>query len=415
MPVTPAELAQRLRAAREAAGLTQDAVAAVLALARPAIAELEAGRRRVTSLELSKLAGLYGRDLKELLAPDFAGEDPLRAMFRAQPALEITEELRQTLLLWRQRARVLTDLETKLELPRRLCTAGPYPSAPLSSRWSAIQQGEQLAAEERARLGLGRAPVPDLPMLLESQGIRTAVVPLDEQVSGLTLQERGQDLLILINARHAATRHRFSFAHEYAHVLIDRERGSVISRAEERDELIEIRANAFAAGFLMPSDGVMECVRELGKGRGSRESAMVFDDSMDAPLRVEGRAAPRSQELQSYDAELAASYFGVSRIAMIYRFKTLGLITQRQLDALRAAEERRWHDEAGQSSSSVDVGRGALSAFQQRFRATALEAYRRELISLGKLRELGRLIDLPEVEMDRLEEEGEVTHQSTEA
>lgn len=411
MSVTPEELARRLRAAREAVGLTQEAVAEVLGAARPVVAEIEAARRRVTSLELAKLAGLYGRDLQELLAPSFSDDDPLRAMFRAQPSLDLGAELRTTLLLWRRRARALTDLEAQLDLPRRLCTAGPYPSAPLTSRWNAIQQGELLAVEERARLGLGRAPAPDLPMLLESQGIRTAIVPLEDQISGLTLQERGQDLLILINQQHAETRHRFSFAHEYAHVLIDRERGSVISRAEDRDELIEMRANSFAAGFLMPSEGVIEFVRELGKGRGSRESAMVFDDSMETPLRVEGRAPPRSQELQTYDAELAANYFGVSRIAMIYRFKTLGLITQRQLEPLRATEERRWQEElAAQTAESPGGGPPDLTAFQRRFRATALEAYRREIISRGKLLELGRLTGLSEAGLDRLKRDAEAAH-----
>ncbi|MBL0178923.1 MAG: ImmA/IrrE family metallo-endopeptidase [Gemmatimonadetes bacterium] len=402
MPISPEILGQRLRSAREAVGLTQESSAAALELSRPAISELEAGRRRVSSLELARLAQLYGREATELLAPAFSEADPLRALFRAQPSLELNDELRQILLAWRHRARALTDLEAKLELPRRLCTAGQYPGNALSSRWDAIQQGERLAEEERARLGLGRAPAPELPMLLESQGVRTALVPLPDDISGLTLQERAQDLMILVNAGHATTRHRFSFAHEYAHVLIDRERGSIVSRAGDRDELIEMRANSFAAGFLMPPDGVIEFVRELGKGRGSRDSAMVFDESLGSPLRVEGRAAPGSQDLQTYDAELAARYFGVSRIAMIYRFKTLGLIKQPHLEALRAAEELRWQVEIEQEKQQPRASSSDLTAFQQRFRTTALEAYRREIISRGKLVELGHLIELREVAMAAL-------------
>lgn len=402
MPISPEVLGQRLRSAREAVGLTQETSAEALDLSRPAISELEAGRRRVSSLELARLAQLYGREPTELLAEDFSEADPLRALFRAQPSFELNAELRQVLLLWRQRARALTDLEAKLELPRRLCTAGQYPGNPLSSRWDAIKQGERLAGEERARLGLGRAPAPDLPMLLESQGVRTALVRLPEDISGLTLQERSQDLMILVNENHAPTRHRFSFAHEYAHVLIDRERGSIVSRAGDRDELIEMRANSFAAGFLMPADGVLEFVRELGKGRGSRESAMVFDDSTGSPLRVEGRAAPGSQDLQTYDADLAARYFGVSRIAMIYRFKTLGLIKQPHLEALRAVEERRWQEEIEHDKQQPKATPSELTAFQQRFRTTVLEAYRREIISHGKLVELGYLIELGQIAMDKL-------------
>ncbi|MBK7594212.1 MAG: hypothetical protein IPJ11_02920 [Gemmatimonadetes bacterium] len=152
----------------------------------------------------------------------------------------------------------------------------------------------------------------------------------------------------------------------------------------------------------MPPDGVIEFVRELGKGRGSRDSAMVFDESLGSPLRVEGRAAPGSQDLQTYDAELAARYFGVSRIAMIYRFKTLGLIKQPHLEALRAAEELRWQVEIEQEKQQPRASSSDLTAFQQRFRTTALEAYRREIISRGKLVELGHLIELREVAMAAL-------------
>ncbi len=396
MPVSPEELGRRLRSAREAVGLTQDDAATHLGIARPAVVLVEAGKRGVSSLELDRLAGLYGRDIKDFLAPEYSDDEALHAVFRAQPGFEIGSDLRKTLLSWRRKARALTDLEAVLEIPRRLCTAGPYASAPLTSRWNAIQQGERLAEEERGRLGLGRAPVGDLPTLLESQGIRTAIEPLPDNVSGLTLQERGQDLLILVNGSHAVTRHRFSFAHECAHVLIDRDRGSVVSRVEDRDELVEMRANSFAAGFLMPAEGVLEFVRDLGKGQGSREIAVVYDDSEAEPVRVEGRTAPGSQALQMYDVIQAADFFGVSRIAMIYRFKTLRLIKQPEVDALRAAEERRWGEELEKlvGDGTQETREGAPSAFQRRFISTALEAYRRELVSGGKLAELGRLIEL---------------------
>ncbi len=404
MPISSEDLCRRLKTAREAAGLTQADAAKHVNLPRPAIVEIEAGRRRVTGLELARFGTLYGRELAELLAPDFANEDELHALFRAQPDFQLDTDLRGKLMDWRRRVRSLTNLEALLDAPRRACTARSYRGSPLSTRWNAIQQGERLAEDERGRLGLGRAPVPDLPTLLESQGIRTAVAPLRDDISGLTLQDGNGDILIMVNGNHAPARHRFSFAHEYAHVLIDRDRGSIVSRAEDRDELIEMRANSFAAGFLMPLEGVLEFVRDLGKGQGSRESAVVFDDSADEPLRVEGRAAPGSQDLQMYDAIQAAAYFGVSRIAMIYRFKTLGLIKQRQLEELRAAEEARWADELAKlvGDGVADPPPSTPSAFQRRFAATALEAFRRELISRGKLREMAELIELDAEQQERL-------------
>lgn len=53
------DLAQRLRSAREHAGLSQGQVAKLLGMHRPTISEIEAGRRKVSSDEISKFAEAY--------------------------------------------------------------------------------------------------------------------------------------------------------------------------------------------------------------------------------------------------------------------------------------------------------------------------------------------------------------------
>lgn len=62
--MTPKEnarpMAERLREAREASGLTQGQVAKKLALHRPTVSEIEAGRRKVSAQELEKFAAIYG-------------------------------------------------------------------------------------------------------------------------------------------------------------------------------------------------------------------------------------------------------------------------------------------------------------------------------------------------------------------
>ena len=52
-------IAFRLREARKLAGLSQSQVAGLLDLHRPAISEMEAGRRKVTAEEIIVLAELY--------------------------------------------------------------------------------------------------------------------------------------------------------------------------------------------------------------------------------------------------------------------------------------------------------------------------------------------------------------------
>lgn len=47
-------------------------------------------------------------------------------------------------------------------------------------------------------------------------------------------------------------------------MLIDRDRANAASRTENRAELLEVRANAFAAEFLMPAEGILQFVHALG-------------------------------------------------------------------------------------------------------------------------------------------------------
>lgn len=57
-----AEIAARLRMARETAGLSQGQVAKRLGMHRPTVSEIEAGRRRVSAEEITQFADLYGID-----------------------------------------------------------------------------------------------------------------------------------------------------------------------------------------------------------------------------------------------------------------------------------------------------------------------------------------------------------------
>lgn len=63
-------VAARLRDARLAVGLTQADTATALGISRPAVAALEKGSRKVTGLELRRLARLYQRSVGWLLGDD---------------------------------------------------------------------------------------------------------------------------------------------------------------------------------------------------------------------------------------------------------------------------------------------------------------------------------------------------------
>lgn len=403
MPITQQELGRRIRAAREACRMTQDEAARYIDVSRPSFVQIEAGHRSVSSLELDRLAYLFGRDIRELVADAFVEDDALAALFRAQADVAgqpaVLETLRECLAVGRE----LGNLERLVGIDRALTAASSHPLPPPTTRWEAIRQGEQIADEERRRLGLGVAPLPELTELLESQGMRTWLVDLPDDVSGLTLSDRQSGTFVVVNRVHHPLRRRFSFAHEYAHVVIDRDRFGMISRASSRDDLVEVRANAFAASLLMPEEGVRQLVARLGKGKPSRVHAEVFDEA--GLLSVEGRSKPGTQSLQLYDVVALAHQLGVSRPSMLYRLRNLRFVTEAELAQLKASDDagkgRALAEQLG--LSEPDRGR-TRSPLAHRVLGLALEAFRRDEISRGKLRELAKMVGLSPKDVDRLVE-----------
>ena len=64
----PRVLGARLQDARRARGLTQQAVADRLGIARTTLVAIEKGERRILPDELIKLAAIYGRPVSEFVA-----------------------------------------------------------------------------------------------------------------------------------------------------------------------------------------------------------------------------------------------------------------------------------------------------------------------------------------------------------
>jgi Zn-dependent peptidase ImmA (M78 family) len=312
----------------------------------------------------------------------------------------VLSKLRECMALGRE----LTDLERLVGIDRDVTTVASYPLPAPRSSWEAPQQGQRLAEEERRRLGLGVGPAPNIAEILETQGVRTGLVDLPEDVSGLTLSDKNVGLFVVANKRHHVLRRRFSFTHEYCHIVADGDRFGLVSKTSERDSLLEVRANAFAANFLMPEEGVLQFVAGLGKGKPSRFYGEVFDGN--SSLKVEGRSEPQSQNIQLYDVVQMAHHFEVSRSAAIYRLRRLRLITDSEREHLQALDDagkgRHIAQFFGLSEPNHEEAR---NEFKHRFLGLALEAYRREEISMGKLKELSAMVELSSRDLERLMEE----------
>ena len=187
-----------------------------------------------------------------------------------------------------------------------------------------------------------------------------------------------------------------------AAALLDGDRVGTVSRSADRGTLLEVRANAFAAAFLMPAERVHGLLACLGKGRPARQVVEVYDE--EAVVRGRHRARRGPQPVQIFGVVQLAHVFGVSTQAALYRLRSLRLVREEEFDRLRLQIEQgvdrtargimRLPDPEAQYPPHTEL--------HGRFMALAVAAYQQELISRAKLMELVTLARVPEREVLRL-------------
>lgn len=308
MALSREQIAARLRQHRESLGLTQAAVAAELGVHRPTISEIEAGRRAVTAEELYRLSALYGVSVSDVLAetPSEAAEAAELLALRSDDADSPSARLALR--------RFVADRKAEYELEELLGLEHPALAAirreALRPRgvMDAVQQGESLATLERRQLGLGAEPVGSILHLLAHQGVRIGplrALPSD-RIDGVYFESADLGPCVGVNWRDGdwtGGRAAFTAAHEYAHVILRDRASEVFHLAPGERDLQEVRANAFAAAFLMPADGL----RAYFSGKG-----LVRGESL--------------THLAPADVVRAMDHFGVSRSALLFRLRNLELI-----------------------------------------------------------------------------------------
>jgi transcriptional regulator with XRE-family HTH domain len=386
-------VATNLRKARENRGLSQAAVAKKLRLSRSLVAQIDLANRPVTADELAKFADLYGTPAVELTETHVATDDLVRgALLNLAPALLKEFDLQSQIRGVLGSLKEATHLERLLERP---APTGPPTYALPSPRTlvDAIRQGEEIAAQERQRLGLRDAPLPQLSDLCAAQGVPVFALKLPDEVSGLFIADASVGFAIVVNLTHNAVRQRLSIAHVYAHAVCGPIGTIRICTNANAKELIERRAAAFSAAFLLPAAGVARTVHRLGKGQPSRQKYWAFDAASEQSVRAEERSRPGSQTMTYLDGLWIARRFGTTYSLAIARLLGLGLIAEsdrrrllrpaavalaQECLALLGASARVWL-----SSSSNTVG--ALSDLPAERLYMAVEAYRRGLMTKADL------------------------------
>ena len=376
--VDPADAGERLRIAREGAGITQAAAAASIKIARTTLVAIEQGQRRVRIDELQQLAGLYGTSVNALLRQEALHVD-LAPRFRklvgsneadADAAVQLMADL----------AKAEVELENLLGVSR----VRDYPPERPILRGDVRAQAEQDATELRQRLGLGISPVSDIVTLLELElGVRVYVRRFDRRISGLFAYDEALGPCILLNANHPRDRRTQSAAHECGHFLSTRREPEILHKDDAENSREERYANAFGRAFLTPTRSVMQKFQEVTAG---------------------------SDRLTRRHIIVLSHFFGVSREAMVRRLEELELAKPGTWDWFQANggitdEQARQvlGDLPAPDASKVDADRPTTL----RLNLLAAAAYQQGLLSEGQLSRLLRLdrVELREI-LDGLEMEG---------
>lgn len=362
----PRLVGERLRQARESAGITQAAAADAIGVVRTTIVAVEKGERKVRLGEIQKLAQIYGTSINSLLREESVHVD-LVPRFRRLPGK--SEAAAQAAELMASLAKAEVELENLLGVQRRVNLPPERPLLPGDVRI----QAEQDADELRQRLGLGVAPIPNLVSILEmDMGVRVYVRRLPGAISGLFAYDQAIGACILLNASHPRERRNNSAGHETGHLVATRHKPEVLHSGEVENSREERYANTFARAFLTPARGVKQKFAEVtaGADRLTRKHIIVL-----------------------------ANYFLVSREAMVRRLEELGLTKSGSWDWFEAnggITDQQARQVLGDQMYSDRAKAEADRPTSLRLQLLAAEAVRRDLMSEGQL---ARLLRLDRVEL----------------
>ncbi len=359
------DVGERLRKARDNAGLTQAEVATKIDIARTTLLAIEKGQRRIRPEELQQLCRLYNTSVNSVLRREAVYVDLVPRFRRLGASTDVAANAAANLLGDLVRAEV--ELENLLGIKR---TRNDPPKRPIMPGDVRVQ-AENDATELRQWLGLGFAPVRDLVSLLELDlGVRVYVRPLNSRVSGLFAYDDELGACMLLNAKHPRERRTQSGGHELGHFVSTRDKAEVLRIDEDNKSREERYANTFGRAFLTPARAVMRKFQEFTAG---------------------------ASRLTRRHIILMAHAFGVSREAMVRRLEELELTKPGTWDwfvANGGITDAQARQVLGDLIAIDTDGLQADRPTTLRLNLLAAEAWRQDLLSEGQL---ARLLHLDRV------------------
>lgn len=345
------ELGARLAEARKSARLSQAELAAAVDLERTAVTKVEAGERKLDSLELARIARVLHRPIDWFVTPS------LPAVVSRRKSREAIEESQADVLLESLARDVKLLVELKLLDPRQVARPRALED---------VESAEAAARELRRTLGVASGAVWDLLSLAERAGLYAFSIDLrDESLDGsyVRLENAG---VALLNGGRRTGRRRFTLVHELGHHVFADDYSPewiVGTDGDDRERLI----NAFVIHFLMPREGVLTRWQELDGRRDARLAAIVL-----------------------------GAEFGVSWTAVLGHLCNLELIDARTRERLERDRPTKADYLEGGIVLREELGAPAVAP---RFAQAVVRGYKRHKLSsqraLELLRETVTAVDLP--------------------
>jgi Zn-dependent peptidase ImmA (M78 family)/DNA-binding XRE family transcriptional regulator len=270
-------LGQKLRLAREKAGLSQAEACRRSEVGESSLSEFENGRRDPSLSQLDALARTYSRSVASLLSDE--PEPATTVLWRERPSSGAEEVEAKFLRLSEQYANL--ERWSGDVAGSRL----PSPAASSSMAWNAA---EEMARAVRMLLGLGDRPALALLRVLEEDyGVKVFHLPFEPTGTAACSRSETFGDSILLNAGSVRWRRNFDLAHELFHLLTWNVFRSASTTSTEQEEKL---ADKFASAVLLPEEALRSAVtrRLTDKNKVTTaalfEIARDFDVSMDALL-----------------------------------------------------------------------------------------------------------------------------------
>ncbi|MGQ9658142.1 MAG: helix-turn-helix domain-containing protein [Fimbriimonadales bacterium] len=338
---------RRLREIRQRMGFSLQEVASRAGVGVSTLSAIEQGDSSPNLRTLHAVAKALEIPLEALLRTE---ENPFEILLR-QAGAHIPEAV---LLEWSERCQSYAHLEKLLGLT-------PLPAPHYAGL--GYEMAERIAEMERARLGLGDAPITDIVHALERAGLRVGGISLgNSSFDGALLFHPDWGAFVLVNRDKPPMRVRFTLAHEYGHYLMHSDRSVYIDTdTKQESNSLEAEANAFAGAFLLPKTGLRRAL-ELFGGEWSK-----------------GRRLPLHLCIG------LRRLFKVSYEALLWRFFFLGWINEAErerllsrVDALKQVEKALF----------PPIEADPIPSLNERFVQLLLAAYREERITLSMLADM---------------------------